>query len=92
MSNKKKQIYIIGIFNVVQLKSRSPIYSSSMLWKPIVYQSVERTVEKNTLMNVYDLQNNLTLQDSIDQGIFRSLYKVFYISAFNISLGHEKDG
>jgi len=63
-----------------------------MLWKPIVYLSTDRSVEKNTLMQIYDVKNNITLQQSIDQGIFRSLYKVFYVSAFNLSLGREKDG
>jgi hypothetical protein len=63
-----------------------------MLWKPIVYQSVDRSVEKNTLMEIYDLKNNVSLQQSIDQGIFRALYDVSYVSAFNISLGREKDG
>jgi hypothetical protein len=63
-----------------------------MLWKPIVYQSNERSVDKNTLMQIYDLKNNISLNQPIDQGIFRSLYKAFYVSAFNISLGREKDG
>jgi len=63
-----------------------------MLWKPIVYQSVDRSVERNTLMKIYDLKNNVSLQQSIDQGIFRALYNVSYVSAFNISLGREKDG
>lgn len=63
-----------------------------MLWKPIVYLDTERAVEKNTLMNIYDLKNNVSLNSSIDQGIFRSLYNTFYVSAFTISLGREKDG
>jgi hypothetical protein len=62
-----------------------------MLWKPIVYQSVKRTTEENTLMQIYDLQNNVLLNQSIDQGIFRALYNQFYVSAFNISLGTSKD-
>ena len=62
-----------------------------MLWKPIVYQTVKRTTADNTLMQVYDLQNNVLLNQMIDQGIFRSLYNQFYVSAFNISLGISKD-
>jgi hypothetical protein len=62
-----------------------------MLWKPIVYGSVERSTEDNTLMKMYQLENNLSLEQSNDQGIFRSLYKQFYVSAFNISLGRSKD-
>jgi hypothetical protein len=63
-----------------------------MLWKPVVYQSVDRSIEKNTLMTVYDLKNNISLQTSIDQGIFRALYNKPYVSAFNVSLGRAKDG
>ncbi|UJR26977.1 hypothetical protein I4U23_008284 [Adineta vaga] len=84
--------YTPGIFNVWQIKSRSPIYSSSMLWKPVVYQSVDRSIEKNTLMTVYDLENNITLQEFIDQGIFRALYNGPYVSALNVSFGRAKDG
>ncbi len=62
-----------------------------MLWKPIVYGTVKRTTEDNTLMQIYDLENNVLLDQSNDQGIFRALYKQFYISAFNISLGCSKD-
>jgi hypothetical protein len=83
--------YTPGIFNVCQIQSFSPLYSSSMLWKPIVYQSTDRSVDKNTLMNIYDLKNNVILQSS-DQGIFRALFRNFYVSAFNISLGRQKDG
>lgn len=81
-----------GIFNVWQVKSRSSIYTSSMLWKPAVYQSVERSIEKNTLMTVYELKNNVSLEPTIDQGIFRALYNKPYVSAFNVSLGRAKDG
>ncbi|CAF0735873.1 unnamed protein product [Adineta ricciae] len=84
--------YTPGIFNVWQIKSRSPIYSSSMLWKPVVYQSADRSIEKNTLMTVYDLKNNISLDQSIDQGIFKALYNKTYVSAFNVSLGRANDG
>ncbi|CAF0906118.1 unnamed protein product [Rotaria sp. Silwood1] len=84
--------YTPGIFNVWQIKSLSSIYSSSMLWKPVVYQSVDRLVEKTTLMEIYDLKNNISLQKSIDQGIFNSFYIQPYVSAFNISFGRAKDG
>ncbi|CAF2439514.1 unnamed protein product [Rotaria sp. Silwood2] len=84
--------YTPGIFNVWQIKSLSSIYSSSILWKPVVYQSVDRSVEKTTLMEIYDLKNNISLQKSIDQGIFNSFYVQPYVSAFNISFGRAKDG
>ncbi|CAF1985250.1 unnamed protein product [Rotaria magnacalcarata] len=84
--------YTPGIFNVWQIQSLSSIYPSSMLWKPVVYQGVDRKVEKTTLMAIYDLRNNVILTPSIDQGIFNSLYSKPYVSAFNISLGRPKDG
>ena len=62
-----------------------------MLWKPVVYQTVERSNAEHTLMLIYDLYNTLSLDQSIDQGIFRSLYKKPDLSAFNISLGRSKD-
>jgi hypothetical protein len=80
-----------GIFNVWQMKSLSPTYSSSMLWKPVVYQSVDRSIEKNTLMEIYDLKNNIPLSKS-DQGIFNALYGPLFVSGFNISFGRAKDG
>ena len=63
-----------------------------MLWKPVVYQSADRSIERNTLMTVYDLKNNITLDQSIDQGIFKALYNKTYVSAFNVSLGRANDG
>ncbi|CAF0879835.1 unnamed protein product [Rotaria sordida] len=84
--------YTPGIFNVWQIKSLNPIYSTSILWKPVVYQSIDRSVEKTTLMEIYDLKNNISLEKSIDQGIFNSFYVQPYVSAFNISLGRAKDG
>ncbi|CAF4594728.1 unnamed protein product, partial [Rotaria sp. Silwood2] len=43
-------------------------------------------------MEIYDLKNNISLQKSIDQGIFNSFYVQPYVSAFNISFGRAKDG
>ena len=86
------RFFYSGIFNVWQMKSLSPLYFSSMLWKPIVYQTTDRTVERNTLMQMYDLKNLLSSRSFTDQGIFQSLYTVPYISAFNISLGRQNDG
>ena len=63
-----------------------------MLWKPVVYQSIDRSLEKTTLMNVYTLRNNISLQPTIDQGIFNALYMKPYVSALNISLGRAGDG
>lgn len=84
--------YTPGIFNAWQIESVSQIYQSSMLWKPVVYQNNERSTEKYTLMEMYDLKNNITLVPSIDQGIFNSFYITPYVSAFNISLGRASDG
>ena len=63
-----------------------------MLWKPVVYQSEDRTIEQNTLMHVYDIKNNITLNETIDQGIFYSILRQPTVSAFNISLGQANDG
>lgn len=82
-----------GIFNVWQLKTIDSLYKSSMLWKPVVYLDDSRSIEQNTLMQIYSLTNNITLQDG-DQGIFRSLYKpsASYVAAFNVSWGQANDG
>ena len=63
-----------------------------MLWKPVVYQSEDRTIEQNTLMQIYDVENNFTLDPKIDQGIYRSILPVPVVSAFNVSLGQANDG
>lgn len=84
--------YTPGIFNVCQIKSRSISYVSSLLWKPIVYQSAEHEVDKYTIMKIYNLQSNLSLDPIHDQGIFRSFYAVAYVTGFNISLGFPNDG
>ena len=81
-----------GIFNAWQLKSLGPLYPSSMLWKPVVYRGPERSVENTTLMTVYSLVNNITLEPTIDRGLFNALYLQPYVSGFNISLGRAKDG
>ncbi|CAF4128422.1 unnamed protein product, partial [Rotaria sordida] len=80
------------IFNVWQIKSLNPIYSTSVLWKPVMYKSVDRSVKKTTLMEIYDLKNNISLEKSIDQRIFNSFYVKPYLSPFNISLDRAKDG
>jgi len=63
-----------------------------LLWKPIVYQSPERVVDKYTIMKISDLKSNLSLDSVHDQGIFQSFYQVSYITGFNISLGFPQDG
>ncbi|CAF3422962.1 unnamed protein product, partial [Rotaria sp. Silwood2] len=80
------------IFNVFQTKTIDTIYPASLLWKPVVYQSEDRTVEQNTLMHIYDLKNNVTIDRNIDQGIFYSFLAYPSVSAFNISLGEVNDG
>ena len=62
-----------------------------MLWKPVVYQSDDRSVENTTLMHVYELQNQVT-SDSTDEGIFLSLLHKPYVSALNLSIGANSDG
>ncbi|CAF1019509.1 unnamed protein product [Rotaria sordida] len=81
-----------GIFNVYQIKTLDSLYSSSMLWKPVVYQSEDRSVEQSTLMQIYDIKNNVTLDPNIDQGTFYSLLSHPFVSAFNLSIGQAKDG
>jgi hypothetical protein len=63
-----------------------------MLWKPVVYQSEDRTIEQNTLMKVYEIENYVFLDPEIDQGIFYSILPHPTVSAFNISLGQANDG
>lgn len=81
-----------GIFNVWQLKTNGDYYPASMLWKPVVYLSSDRSIEANTLMKMYDLKNNVTLQPKVDRGIFTALYPGPYVSAFNMSMGQASDG
>ncbi|CAF0837561.1 unnamed protein product [Rotaria sordida] len=57
-----------------------------------MYKSVDRSVKKTTLMEIYDLKNNISLEKSIDQRIFNSFYVKPYLSPFNISLDRAKDG
>lgn len=65
---------------------------ASMLWKPVVYQSEERSIEQNTLMKIYDIKNNVARDPKIDSGIFLAVRPDAVISAFNISLGDANDG
>ena len=74
------------------MKTEGSFYPGAMLWKPVVYQSKDRSIEQNTLMHVYPMKNNVTLQPIIDQGMFSALYVKPYVSAFNISLGQANDG
>jgi len=68
------------------------LYPSSMLWKPVVYLSEERTIEENTLMHTYQMKNQITLDEYIDQGIYYSIFVKPNVSAFNVSLGETADG
>jgi hypothetical protein len=72
--------------------SNKALYPSSMLWKPVVYLSEERSIEENTLMQVYSIKNNITLDQNIDQGIYYSILPKPNVSAFNVSLGETADG
>jgi len=82
-----------GIFNVIQLIGQNDESApSSMLWKPVVYQSEERSVEENTLMHDYAVQNNITWDHNHLQGVFISLQQNATINAFNVSFGSADDG
>jgi len=85
--------YTPGIFNVWQLKRNDNLYKGSMLWKPVVYLDDSRSIEQNTLMQIYPLINSIALKDT-DQGIYRSFYKspASYVSSFNVSWGQANDG
>jgi hypothetical protein len=63
-----------------------------MLWKPVVYLTEDRSIEDNTLMQVYGMQNNVTRDEMIDRGIYLSLLPQPYISALNVSIGAYGDG
>jgi hypothetical protein len=43
-------------------------------------------------MGIYNLNNNISLSQTIDQGLFNALYNKPYVSGFNISFGRAKDG
>ncbi len=43
-------------------------------------------------MQVYSIKNQVSLDDSIDQGIFDALFIKPNVSAFNVSLGAKADG
>lgn len=84
---------LLGSFNVWELKSnQNNIYPSSMLWKPVAYLTDERSVEDNTLMHVYDLQNSITINSTVDRGMFLSLFTQPYVSAMKVSIGASSDG
>jgi hypothetical protein len=88
-----KNIFSIGSFYVWQLNSHDEsLYSSSMLWKPVVYLTEDRSIEDNTLMQVYGMQNNVTRDEMMDRGIYLSLLPQPYISALNVSIGAYGDG
>lgn len=74
------------------MKSFSPIYTSSMLWKPVVYQSADRSIEHTTLMQVGPIKNNIALEFLVDKGIFNALVNQSFVSGFNLTLGRTKDG
>lgn len=91
----KKNIFFfsIGSFNVWQLNSlEESLHPSSMLWKPVVYLTEDRSIEDNTLMQIYKIQNNVIRDETIDQGIYLSLLPQPYISALNVSIGAYGDG
>jgi hypothetical protein len=82
----------LGIFNVWQMRTLGENYPASMLWKPVVYLSEDRTIEQNTLMQIYSINNNVALDNNTDEGIYRAILLRPYVSAFNVSLGQTKDG
>lgn len=84
--------YTPGIFNVYQMKSLSPLYDFSMLWKPVAYLTDERSIEANTLMEIYDLKNHVVRNDSTDHGIVDAFYTQKNIASLNVSVGHSGDG
>ena len=63
-----------------------------MLWKPVSYLSDDRSVEDNSLMHVYDLQNGITINSTVERGMFLSLYRQPYVSAMKVSIGASGDG
>ncbi len=63
-----------------------------MLWKPVVYLTEDRSIEDNTLMQVYTLQNSVKRDETVDEGIYLSLLPQPYISAMNVSIGAYGDG
>lgn len=85
--------YTPGSFNVWQLNSlEESLHPSSMLWKPVVYLTEDRSIEDNTLMQIKKIQNNVIRDETIDQGIYLSLLPQPYISALNVSIGAYGDG
>ena len=65
---------------------------SSILWKPVVYLTSDRSIEANTLMQVYPIKNSVNLDPNVDHGLINALFNKTYVSAINISLGEANDG
>lgn len=63
-----------------------------MLWKPVVYQNSDRSIESTTLMQVGTIKNHIALQFLVDKGIFNALVNQSFVSGFNLTLGRPKDG
>ncbi len=93
LRNFSEDLFLVGIFNVWQMRAVDETqYPSSMLWKPVVYRSEERTIEENTLMQIYSIKNHLPLEQDTDQGIYNALFVKPTVAAFNVSLGARDDG
>jgi hypothetical protein len=43
-------------------------------------------------MQIYQIKNQITLDENIDQGIYYSIFAKPNVSAFNVSLGATTDG
>lgn len=89
---QRRSTFEIGVFAGWQLKSLSPVYITSLLWKPVVYQSRARVVDEATTMIVNSSKNHVVLDPQIDRGIFNSLYLNPDVTAFNVSLGRSDEG
>lgn len=87
-------MFFKGIFDVWQMHTIGVgnLYPASMLWKPVVYQSEGRSIEQTTLMKIYKMNNNITMNPLVDEGIFYSILPHPLVSGFNISLGASNDG
>lgn len=68
------------------------MYPSSMLWKPIVYLTDDRSVEDNTLMQIYDIENGISINSTTDRGMAFSLFHEPYVSIMKVSIGASSDG
>ena len=63
-----------------------------MLWKPVVYLTEDRSIEDNTLMQVYKLENGVKRDETVDRGIYLSLLSEPNVSGLNVSVGSYGDG